>query len=57
MRRLVQLLLSRFICYGETVPGTLLDRVVSMGESPTKRAFNSQHVPETSVTKMMVLYS
>ena len=49
-RRLMQHLLSRFICYGETVPETLLDRVVSMGESPSKRAFNSQHVPETSVT-------
>ena len=43
----MQHLLSRFICYGETVPGTLLDRVVSTGES---RAFNSQHVSETSVT-------
>ena len=49
-RRLMQHLLSRFTFYGKTVPGTLLDRVVSMGESPTKRAFNSQHVPETSVT-------
>ena len=49
-RRLMQHLLSRFICYGKTVPGTLLDRVVSMGESPTKRALNSQHVPKTSVT-------
>ena len=48
-RRLVQHLLSRFIFYGKTVLGTLLDRVVSMGESPTKRAFNSQHIPETSV--------
>ena len=43
-RRLMQHLLSRFIFYGETVPGTLLDRVVSMGESPTKRGFNSQHI-------------
>ncbi|KAK2173955.1 hypothetical protein NP493_841g00000 [Ridgeia piscesae] len=49
-RRLMQYLLSRFIFDGKTVPGTLLDRVVSMGESPTKRAFNSQHVPKTSVT-------
>ena len=49
-RRLMQHLLSRFIFYGETVPGTLLDRVVSVGESPTKRAFNSQHIPEISVT-------
>ena len=49
-RRLMQHLLSRFIFYDETEPGTLLDRVVSMGESPTKRAFISQHVPETSVT-------
>ena len=49
-RRRMQHLLSRFIFYGKTVLGTLLDRVVSMGESPTKRAFNSQHVPKTSVT-------
>ena len=49
-RRLMQHLLSRFIFYGETLPGTLLDRVVSMGESPTKRPFNSQYIPETSVT-------
>ena len=49
-RRLMQHLLSRFICYGETVPGTLLDRVVSMGESPSKRAFNYQHVPQSSAT-------
>ena len=42
----MQQLLSLFICYGETVPGTLLDRVVSMGESTSKRAFNSHHVPE-----------
>ena len=46
----MQHLLSRFIFYGETVPGTQLCRVVSMGESPTKRAFNSQHICETSVT-------
>ena len=49
-RRLMQHLLSRFICCGETVPGTLLDRVVSMGKSPSKRAFNYQHVPESSAT-------
>ena len=49
-RRLMQHLLSRFICCGETVPGTLLDRVVSRSESSSKQAFNSQHVPETSVT-------
>ena len=47
--RLMQHLLSRYIFYGETIPGTLLDRVVSMGKSPTKRTFNSQHIPETSV--------
>ena len=46
----MQHLLSRFIFYGKTVPGTLLDRLVSMGDSPTKRAYNSQHVPKTSVT-------
>ena len=39
-----------FIFYCEMGPGTPLNRVVSMGESPTKRTFNSQHVPETSVT-------
>ena len=49
-RRLMQHVFSRVICYGETVPGTLSDRVVYMGGSPTKRGFNSQHVPETSVT-------
>ena len=49
-RRLMQHLLSRFICYGKTVPGTLPDRVVSMGDSTTKRAFNSHHIPETTVT-------
>ena len=49
-RRLLQHLLSRFIWYGKTIPGSLLDRVVSMGESPTKRAFNSQHISKTSVT-------
>ena len=47
----MQHLLSRFLFYGKTVHGTLLDRIVSMGESPAKRAFNSQHVPKTSVTK------
>ena len=46
----MQHLLFRYIFYGETVPGTLLDRVVSMGESKTERSFNSQHVPETSMT-------
>ena len=43
----MQHLLSRFICYGETVPGTLLDRVVYMGESHIKRAFN---YPQSSAT-------
>ena len=46
----IKLFLLLFIFYGKTVPETLLDRVVSMGESPTKRAFNPQHVPKTSVT-------
>ena len=46
----MQHLLSRFLCYGEAVPGTLLDRVVSMDESPSNRAFNYQHVPENTVT-------
>ena len=39
-RTLAQYFLSRFIVYGNTVPGTLLDRVVSMGESPISRALN-----------------
>ena len=51
VRRLMQHLLSRVIVYGVTVPGTLLDRVVSIGESPTKRVFSSQYVPKTSVSK------
>ena len=41
-RRLMQHLLSRCIFYGVTVPGTL-------GESPTKQAFNSQYISKTSV--------
>ena len=45
----MQHLLSRFNCYGETVPGTLPDRVV-LEEAPSKRTFNSQHIPETGVT-------
>jgi len=49
VRRLMQHLLSRVIVYGVTVPGTLLDRLVSMGESPTKLGFSSQYVPEISV--------
>ena len=48
--RLMQHLLYRFICYGRTVHGTLLDRVVYMGESPSTRAFNYQHVPASSAT-------
>ena len=39
-RRLAQYFLSRYIVYGNTVPGTLLDRVVSMGESPISMALN-----------------
>ena len=31
------------------VAGTLLDRVVSMGESPTKRDFNSRYISKTGV--------
>ena len=45
----MQHLLSRVIVCGVTVPGTLLDRVVYMGESPTKRAFTYQYIPKTSV--------
>ena len=43
-------LMQHLLCYGEMVPGTLLDSVVSMGESPSKRAFNYQHVPQSSAT-------
>ena len=35
----MQCLLARYITYGTTVPGTLLDRVVSIGESPLKCDF------------------
>ena len=35
-RSLMQFLLARYITYGTTVPGTLLDRVVSIWESPLK---------------------
>ena len=42
-RRLMQHLLSRFIFYGKTVPGTLLDRVVPMGESPIKRGVTNNN--------------
>ena len=48
--RLVQDLLSCFIFYGLTVPGTLLVRVVSTGKSPTKRAFNYQYISKTTVS-------
>ena len=48
-RRLMQQLLFRFIFYGVTVLETLLDRVVPMGESPTKRAFNFQHLSKITV--------
>ena len=39
MRRLIQHLLFHFIVYGVTIPEILMDRVVFLGESPTKRAF------------------
>ena len=35
----MQFLLARYITYGTTVPGTLLDRLVSIGESPLKCVF------------------
>ena len=38
-RNLMHFLLARYITYGTTVPGTLLDRVVSIGESPLKCVF------------------
>ena len=38
-RSLMQFLLARYITYGTTVPGTLLDRVVSIGESTLKCVF------------------
>ena len=38
-RSLKQLLLARYITYGTTVPGTLIDRVVSIGESSLKCVF------------------
>jgi len=41
-------MLSRFILSDVTVSEPRLDRVVSMGESHTKRAFNSQYISKTS---------
>ena len=38
-RSLMQFLLARYITYGTTIPGTLLDRVVSIVESPLKCVF------------------
>ena len=38
-RSLTQFLLARYITYGTTVHGTLIDRVVSIGESPLKCVF------------------
>ena len=38
-RSLMQFLLARYITYGTTVPGILLERVVSIGESPLKCVF------------------
>ena len=35
-RSLMQFLLARYIAYDTTVPGTLLGRVVPIGESPLK---------------------
>ena len=38
-RSIMQFLLASYITYGTTVPGTLIDRVVSIGESPLKCVF------------------
>ena len=38
-RSIMQFLLARYITYGTTVPGTLIGRVVSIGESPLKCVF------------------
>ena len=38
-RSIMQFLLARYITYGTTVPGTLIDRAVSIGESPLKCVF------------------
>ena len=38
-RSLMQFILARYIAYVTTVPGTLIDRVVSIGESPLKCVF------------------
>ena len=38
-RRIIQFLLARYITYGTTVPGTIIDRVVSIGESHPKCVF------------------
>lgn len=38
-RRLLQHFLSNYVVYGTTVPGTLLERVVNLGESPVLSAY------------------
>ena len=50
VRSIMQFLLARYITYGTTVPGTLIDSVVSIGESPLKCVFRkSGH--EVSILK------
>ena len=52
------MLLSRFILSGVTLYRPRLDRVVFMGESPTKRAFNSQYISksQTVMVKLTQLH-
>ena len=38
-RRIMQFLLARYITHGTTVPGTLIDSVVSIWEYPLKSVF------------------
>ena len=58
-RRLMRHLLQHVMLYGVTVLGTLLDRVLSMGESPCKQAFcNSSIITMTvTLTRLDILYA
>ena len=57
-RSLMQLLLARYITYGTTVPGTILDRVVSIGESPLKCVFrkcgHNEFILKTALMAMLI---
>ena len=49
-----QYVVVSFILSGVTIYGPRLDRVVFMGESPTKRAFNSQYISKSQTVMVML---